>query len=470
VVSLPAYWDAAAVYAPGAKWLLDHGFDARPGVFPADLGRGHPSLYYLVLAGAFRVFGASPVVGQLGSCLASVATLVLVIATGARLGSLLAGVLAALLLLGSPLYLSMSVQMLPELPMTALTMGCLLAYLHGRMWIVAGCGCVLVLFKETGIAGPLAIGGALLHETLRQGNLGARLPALALAAAPAVALGGFFLWQLHGEGWIVMPYHQELFHDRIFRLENTWECVASMTASDGRSIALAAAALGGIAWLVRGGRAEPIAVGVRGAGTSDLGRFFLAASLLALAFIGFFSKMFWLRRYGLPAHPGICLMITLLLAKGAEAVLPGIRGALLAAAPVLAALVVGLSARGSGTEVASGETTFRYTQLVAGRRAIYGELERLGGDPFVLTAWPMEDELRSPWLGWVSRPFRVLSLEGRRRRGSAAPRPDAIVIQSGCCSEAELRAEAARRGMRLAYRVEVAGAPVELWTLTGGGK
>ena len=40
-LSTPYWWDDGAVYAPGAKWLADHGFDARPGVFPSDLSRGH---------------------------------------------------------------------------------------------------------------------------------------------------------------------------------------------------------------------------------------------------------------------------------------------------------------------------------------------------------------------------------------------------------------------------------------------
>src|SRR3954471_8453846 len=63
-LATPYWWDAGAVYAPGAKWLLEDGFDARPGVFPEDLSRGHSPLYYLILAGAYRVAGAGPVAGH----------------------------------------------------------------------------------------------------------------------------------------------------------------------------------------------------------------------------------------------------------------------------------------------------------------------------------------------------------------------------------------------------------------------
>src|SRR5215468_307049 len=63
-LSTPYWWDAGAVYAPGGKWLLDHGFDARPQIFPDDLSRGHVPLYYLLLAGAFRLAGPGPWAGH----------------------------------------------------------------------------------------------------------------------------------------------------------------------------------------------------------------------------------------------------------------------------------------------------------------------------------------------------------------------------------------------------------------------
>src|ERR1700722_4229066 len=117
----PYWWDAGAVYAPGAKWLFDHGFDARPGVFPSDLSRGHTPLFYLVLAGAFRVLGPGPVAGHLLALGFAWMAVLCPHALGRWLAGPPAGVVAAALLATAPIFLTMSSEALPEVALTALT-------------------------------------------------------------------------------------------------------------------------------------------------------------------------------------------------------------------------------------------------------------------------------------------------------------------------------------------------------------
>src|SRR4051812_4019811 len=94
-LDVPYWWDAGAVYAPGSQWLAQHAFDARPGVFPSDLGRGHSPLFYLFTALFFRWFGAGPVTGHAIVFGFSVLALTFTYALGARLFGRPAGVVAA---------------------------------------------------------------------------------------------------------------------------------------------------------------------------------------------------------------------------------------------------------------------------------------------------------------------------------------------------------------------------------------
>ncbi len=460
----PLYWDAAAVYGPGAKWLAEHGFDARPGVFPADLGRGHPPLYYLWMAAWMRAMGAKPVLGPALSLAAAALSLFWSCRLGARLGRPRAGVFAAILLCASPLFASMSTQLLPELTMTALAALCLLMYADGRMYLCALAGVLLVLCKETGIAVPLGIAGAECLCAWRARRVLPERGALWVGGASVLALGAFFAWQWAGEGWIVLPYHQGLFADRALTVGHAVEVGYSIAALDGRwaasAVALACAAVfvrsGGGPWQ------EPRAA-----------RVMLAAALGAAAFMGFFAKMFWLRRYGLPAHPGVCLAVGLVLDEAGRRWLGGRAGALVPAAVVAAAAVLGLRELRAGMDVASGETTFRWLDVVAARQEAYRALDAYRGtsSPFVLTAWPMEDELREPWLGWTARAYDARSIDGWKRRlaagSSAVPvSPDAVVLQVGCCDEARLREHT--RGLRPIATADVHGARVEVWGRSEG--
>lgn len=447
-LALPIYWDAAAVYAPGARWLADHGFDVRPGAFPADLSKGHPALFFVVVGAAFRAFGATPLVGHAVAAAASAATLVFTVAVGAQLGSALAGALAAALLVSSPLYLSMSAQVIPELTVAALVMAALYFHLRGRMYIVAALGVAMVLCKETALAFPLALGGLAALEALRQRRLPAPR-ALLPAVAPVAALGAFFAWQRAAEGWFIMPSQADLVVPHV-QWSSVVDLLGSLATHHGRGLALGAAAAGlvvlarrrALPWATPGGRALHVAGG-----------------LFALAFLVFFARALWLRRYALAAHPPFCLMLTLPIALGARALVADRRlGAALACAPVVAAAAVGLGARWDGREVASGEDTLRYAEVIRERRALYAALQ---GDPYVVTAWPMDDELREPWLGWVPRPFRARSLDGHRRRGG--PPPDAVIVLGGCCQDGALRGLARGAGLGLRVRRERDGIVHELW-------
>lgn len=457
-LGVPFWWDAGAVYAPGARWLMDHGFAARPGVFPSDLSRGHTHLFYLVTAAAFRLFGATPTVGH-GLVLAfSSAALALTYALGARLFSRPVGALAAALLAVSPLYLTMSSETLPEVPITALTVASLYAFARGRVRESAAWGCALVLFKETGVASPLAIAGAILLHALRTRSLRARLPDLLWASLPVAVLGAFFLWQKAVEGWFVLPYHADLFRERHSLGEQFVRVARSIFTVDGR-VWVTVSALAVALW--RRVRGAPLFDTPPPSDETERPTVLTALGLVTLANLGFFTKMFFLERYALPAHPGVLIVIAALLCPSALRARELVR-----LAPALVTLALALRSREAGTGYASGELTFRYLHAVRAHQALFRHLDAQPRAPVILSEWPMTDELRHPFLGWVSRPYRVVSLSWYRTHGHDARDGgpiEAIVAYDAIDSYAALRAEAQRRGLRLARRETVRGATIELY-------
>jgi hypothetical protein len=437
-LATPYWWDAGAVYAPGAKWLLDHGFDARPGVFPADLSRGHTSLFYLILAVAYRVLGAGPVAGHLVTFAFAWMAVVFTYALGRRLFDWRAGTLAAVLLVASPLFQTMASEALPEMAMTALTAASFYALSRGRIAMSAVLGTLLVLVKEVGVACPLAIAGAVTLEALLAKRRDVRR--IAITLVPVLVLAVFFAAQKRAEGWFILPYHAGLFHEQHSLVLQLGRVAAAIFVADGRWIAVLAATAIAV-W-----RRAELAQAWR-----EHREVFVAFVLFAVMNLGFFAKMFFLERYVLPVHVIATVLIGGVLTRARW---PG-----LAAAAV--AIAFALSRRSSGTDMASGETSFRYLHAVHTHAALLHRLETDGGDPLVLTVWPVTDELREPFLGWVHQPFRCVDVDNVGATWRV--HPDRIIAVEGLGSFERLRHEAHDRGFSLLDRAEEGGAAIELW-------
>lgn len=472
-LATPYWWDAAAVYVPGSRWVAEHDFLAVPGVFPSLLGRGHTTLYYVITALAFRAAGSSdPVIGHAVVLAFSVLGVTYTYALGAWLFGRPAGVVGAVLLVVSPLWLTISSQALPEIPLAALSIASVYEFARGRHGAAAAWGVLVVLTKETGLACPLAIVGALSLWAFREhGSSGPHalrrlIRPAALAALPIAVLAAFFVWQRIAEGWWVLPFHAELFsEDRSYLTQGAFT-LESMVAADGRGVALGAAIVLALhRWRSR--EAPPPADAGRGAGPLVPPRWVVLAALalLFLAYQVFFTKMWFLERYALAAHPAVTILLAGALVPGDLRAAPRwITMAGLGAATVTCALAIAGRAAGEGYD--SGETTFRYVHAIEAHLAVYRALEARDEPARVLTAWPMTEELRDPGLGWVGRAYEVRGESGyfdAQRAGEALPEVDVIVTAEGLGGHERLRDEAQRLGMRLAQRAQVGGAVVERW-------
>jgi len=446
-LSLPYFWDEADVYAPGARWLALHDLNPTPGHFPDDWSRGHPPLLYVVASLAFRLFGSGPTIGHAlivpFTALALAATYLL----GKERGGRMVGVCAAAMLATSPLFMSMGAFLLPEMPLTALTVLALLLASRGQYVGAAVAGIALVWIKETGVGPPIAIAGGLFVEAWRQAQLRERWRPIAISLTPMLALAVFFVWQRLTAGYFVFPHHQNLFAERPFAIANVLTVFPSLFLWHGRWL-FSAAGVVAIAVLAR----RPVwPASLKPDAT------LLAIAFLLLGNVVFFAKMFWLERYALPVHPGVLVFLMLAIAEVTR-LLPTrfVRPAALA--PVVLAGALGVMSLHTPGEAA--EHTFAFADVVASHREAYARIRTLHSDPLIVTTWPLTTELREPWLGFVNA-----SMRSEHPDDLEDQTPDVVLIDPGSDRANELRTLAQAHHLTLRERIAVGSAPaLELWT------
>lgn len=445
-LSLPYFWDEADVYAPGARWLALHDMNPTPGHFPDDWSRGHPPLLYVVASFAFRMFGSGPAVGHAlivpFTALALAATYLL----GKDRGGRMVGVSAAAMLATSPLFMSMGAFLLPEMPLTALTVLALLFASRGQYVGAAIAGVALVWIKETGVGPPIAIAGGVFVEAWRAGQLRERWRPIAISLTPVLALAAFFVWQRLTAGYFVFPHHQNLFTDRPFSVANVLTVFPSLFIWHGRWLFSAA----GVIALVVFARRPVWPTSLKPDATM------LAIGFLLLGNVIFFAKMFWLERYALPVHPGVLIVLMLAITEVSRT-LPERAQRPVALAPVVLAGAVGLLSLQNPGE--AEEHTFAFADVVHSHREAYARIRALDEDPLIVTTWPLTTELREPWLGYVARPMRSEHPDDLEDQV-----PDVVLIDPGSHRAGELRALAEAHDLSLRETISVGSAPpLELW-------
>ncbi|MDQ3033559.1 MAG: glycosyltransferase family 39 protein [Myxococcota bacterium] len=451
-LSLPYFWDEADVYAPGARWLAEHDLDPTPGHFPDDWSRGHPPLFYWIAALAFRVLGSGPAVGHAVIVPFTALALAATYALGAERAGRAVGLGAAALLATSPLFLSMGAFLLPEMPLTALTVLAIWMVSRGHVGVAAMLGVAMVWTKETGVFPALAIAGGLFVQAARAGELRRALRPIAISLLPLAALALFFVWQRANAGYFVFPHHQNLFSDRALAIENAWTVVPSTFLWHGRWVATLAGIAAAIVLSVR--RAWPASL--RADATN------VALVLLVIGNAIFFAKSFWLERYALPAHPGVCVLIAVAIVSAAS-LAPRSARALLAGAPLVIASGLGmLSLRATGTTDAP-EHTFAFADVALSHREAFARIAAAHAGALVVTTWPMTTELREPWLGFVPSPVRAIHPDHLGDHPDWTP--DVVLVDASSTNAERLRTLAREHGMERRETIARGDAPeLELWS------
>jgi hypothetical protein len=425
---VPPYWDEVR-YIQQAQWLAEHDVvQAVPGLRPADAFFGHPPGLHVTLAVLWKLLGTSvPLAHGLMAIFAAVgvgATFLL----GRHLHDTWTGLLAALLLLATPVYLAQAGMYLADLPVTAL--GVLSAWFVMRdrfaAWTLIAT--YMVLVKETAIAIVVAI---LLYRFL---TMGAPVRVRVLDAlkhgVPLYVISAFFVlqWATTGHFFFIYATDITLVSPGLGAgVRQAVRIARWLFVEQARGVLVLAVLLAAI---VRPTRALARTLGL---------------TALVVLLSGFsFAVLFYLPRYVLPVVPFLCI-------AGAAAIgnmfpRPPLR--LGAAAVLLGATVMSVfRAPASG----NGEVNMNYLRVVALQTSAVRTLAARTPVPRVLTTGRLRSQLNEPLLGHVSSPMGARAF----RTDADTSGIDVIMVTAPSTDGSVVLRDLARRaGWRLVERTE----------------
>ncbi|MES2618076.1 MAG: glycosyltransferase family 39 protein [Bacteroidota bacterium] len=208
IATQPYFWDEMGVYAPAAIHLYEHGIGILPGDLPDILSRGHPTLFPLVVAIAFKLFGCTPFVAHV-TCYAlyfiGICFLyrILQLWTDWRLALTVAVAIGL-----QPCFISQSIIVLPEILLMTLAIAAVYYAMVERWVAVSIILCLAVMVKESALVLPLALWLALL---INKRSFKASKPLL-LLAVPYGLFGLFLVIQKLQNGYFFFPLHTSLMH------------------------------------------------------------------------------------------------------------------------------------------------------------------------------------------------------------------------------------------------------------------
>ncbi len=153
LLRLPYFWDEAGYYVPAARDLLLYG-ELIPHSTPTN---AHPPLVIAYLAGAWKVLGYTPLVTRTAMLAVAAFSLLGVFRLGQRLANSEVAVAATICTALYPVFFAQSSLAHLDLAAAGLTFWGLLAYVENRRWYAVWWFSLAVLAKETAILAPLAL-------------------------------------------------------------------------------------------------------------------------------------------------------------------------------------------------------------------------------------------------------------------------------------------------------------------------
>jgi hypothetical protein len=418
LLRLPYFWDEAGYFVPAARDILLSG-----SLIPhSTLSNAHPPLVTLYLAGCWKIFGFSPIVTRTAMLLVAAFALLGVFRLAEFVANREVAIGATLCTALYPVFFAQSSLAHLDVAAAAFTFWGLTAYLRDRRLAVAGWFSAAVLAKETAIVAPLALviweiicpyisrhrentlcicaerGG---RRILNTGNFTSKISAsriLALLFA-IMPLGLWFAYHYWRSGYLFgnpefFRYNvQDTMHPlRIllagfFRL---WQVFGYMNLF--LLTAAAALALMYPAQATELGERKRIAIPVQA-----------VFAVVVLAYVAVMAMIGGavLARYMLPVVPLVIIVCVSTLWRR-------IRPWRTVLGIVVAGFVLALFV--NPPYGFAPEDNLAYRDYVLLHQAAAEFVSTHYKDGIVLTAWPASDELTKPYLGYLQRPERVISI------------------------------------------------------------
>ncbi len=401
LLRLPYFWDEAGYYVPAARDLLLGG-NLIPHSTPSN---AHPPLVMVYLALWWKIAGYSPLVTRTAMLLAASFSLLGLFRLAAAVASVQVAAAATLATALYPVFFAQSSLAHLDLVAAGLTFWGLRGYVKDRAWDTALWFSLAALAKETAILAPLALfAWELLSRLVRAGDGSRSFPRRrqnpALLLVPLLPLGVWYLYHYLRTGLIFG--NPEFFRYNVEATLHPLRILLALlirlwqTAGYFHLLLLTLAALFAM-WLPpirdEGEERPRISLEVQLAMLSVI-----VAYVLAMGVIGGAE----LARYMLPVVPLVILICVSTLRRR-------VRLWLGVVAVVALMFVVGWFV--NPPYAFAPEDNLAYRDYIRLHQRAEEFLEARYPMARVLTAWPASDELTRPYLGYVTRPMRVLRIE-----------------------------------------------------------
>ena len=402
LLRLPYFWDEAGYYVPAARDLLLTGSP----IPHSTVSNAHPPLLLAYLALWWKLAGFAPIVTRTAILLASSFALLGLFRLAETLASVEVAVTTTVLTALYPVFFAQSSLVHLDLAAAGLTFWGLNAYMKGRGWDAALWFSLASLTKETAILAPLGF-VCLGAHTAAVAELGRKRICRSEDSRNRAC---FWFHLFRSSAWYAFHYWKTGFvfgNPEFFRynVEATLQPLRILlallvrlwqTAGYFHLLLLTLAALFAM-WLPplrdQSGERPRIALDAQFAMLAVV-----AAYVLAMAMVGGAE----LARYMLPVVPLVILVCVSTLWRRVRLW----RG--------VAAIVALMFVAGWFTNPPYGfapEDNLAYVDYIRLHQRAEEFLEARYPMARVLTAWPASDELTRPYLGYVTRPMRVVRIE-----------------------------------------------------------
>jgi hypothetical protein len=402
LLRLPYFWDEAGYYIPVARDLYLTG-----SLIPTStISNAHPPLVMAWLALAWRIFGYSTLVTRTAMLALAAFSLVGLFRLARSAANLHVACALTALTAIYPVFFTQSSMALVDLPAAGFTFWALAAFVEDRPWKAAGWFALAALTKETAILVPLALlGWQALAPVVRRWHVELAPPQARKTRAfhlllPVVPLACWFAYHRAKTGFVFG--NPDFFR---YNVAATLDALRMPIAFALRLwqvfgyFGLYLLSLAALLAMLRPARVE---------GSAALPRIAIwqqaAFATVMFAYLLFMSAIGGavLARYLLPIVPiGMLLLVATLWRRLRYWKLIVVAAAIM--------FITGLFTNPPyGFAV---EDNLAYRDFIV----MHAEASRFLALRYptskVLTAWPASDELTRPWLGYVTRPFRVVRIE-----------------------------------------------------------
>ena len=401
LLRLPYFWDEAGYYVPAARDLLLTGSP----IPHSTVSNAHPPLLLAYLALWWKLAGFAPIVTRIAMLLATSFALLGLFRLAETLASFEVAVTTTVLTALYPVFFAQSSLVHLDLVAAGLTFWGLNAYLKGRGRDAALWFSLASLTKETAILAPVALfAWELIPPRWRRWEGKSlperRFPQSGLLLVPLIPLSGWYAFHYWKTGFVFG--NPEFFR---YNVEATLQPLRILlallvrlwqTAGYFHLLMLTLAALLAM-WLPprsdQSGERPRISLAAQFALLAVV-----AAYVLAMAMVGGAE----LARYMLPVVPLVILVCVSTLWRRVRLWFG------------VAAIVAVTFVAGWFTNPPYGfapEDNLAYVDYIRLHQRAEQFLEARYPMARVLTAWPASDELTRPYLGYVTRPMRVVRIE-----------------------------------------------------------